>query len=621
MKKADTRHGAIVLFLLILIIASQLFYISYVFTCKKTGWHMDEIWSYGLSNSNHTPHLFDRFENGENNYYNKWVDGEVFHNYLTVQEDERFDYSSVYYNQTQDVHPPLYYFILHTICSFFPDTFSRSFAFSINVFSFIVSQVLLFLTARRLIRSDAAALAVCAGWGFTIAAADVFVFLRMYAFLLVPVMLLTYLHVRLQTDENPKLRLLLPLIFLTTFLGGLTHYYFFAFAAMLSLCTCISYLVGKKAKMIFIYGGGQLAAALLAVLSFPSIFSHITAGTDTGPGTWGDGKCSTIAHQIHFMLRYMLSPLFGIKISLIRSMLGTYILVALIALLVICAPLCFLFRKEKWFLRIALPISGFIKKLPSRLAGVWKKTDKSRFSALLSIIFAVLGVLTATVLTAPLKRMKELSSHYYCCVFPIVMLLALWLAYSICTAVFSRFSKNHGKARLLRTAVIYVLAAAAAVNSHISYEYQFIFDNGRNYETEIQEVVSNCDVIVFSGTGVTSDIQLFPIALSDCSKAFFTSTDEFDYDSPQINTAKSNDTPDILLIKKNGLFKKRGGSITDELVISNDAEEKTQESDSEPNDYIHEFADEFIANTDFDSYEYIGSDSLYEYTIMMYRIS
>lgn len=28
--------------------------------------------------------------------------------YVMVAENERFDYATVYYNQTQDVHPPLY---------------------------------------------------------------------------------------------------------------------------------------------------------------------------------------------------------------------------------------------------------------------------------------------------------------------------------------------------------------------------------------------------------------------------------------------------------------------------------------------------------------------------------
>lgn len=40
--------------------------------------------------------------------------------YVMVAENERFDYATVYYNQTQDVHPPLYYFFLHTVCSAVP---------------------------------------------------------------------------------------------------------------------------------------------------------------------------------------------------------------------------------------------------------------------------------------------------------------------------------------------------------------------------------------------------------------------------------------------------------------------------------------------------------------------
>ena len=44
---------------------------------------------------------------------------------MLPRRKHRFDYASVYYNQTQDVHPPLFYFLLHTVCSLFPGSFTK----------------------------------------------------------------------------------------------------------------------------------------------------------------------------------------------------------------------------------------------------------------------------------------------------------------------------------------------------------------------------------------------------------------------------------------------------------------------------------------------------------------
>lgn len=111
--------------LLILLIAVQLIYTSFCFVTKKQGCHSDEIWSYGLANSYYQPFIYmkdgvfiDDMTVDDVINYNEWESGEVFKDYITVQPGERFAYGSVYHNQTLDHHPPLYYMLLHTVCSF-----------------------------------------------------------------------------------------------------------------------------------------------------------------------------------------------------------------------------------------------------------------------------------------------------------------------------------------------------------------------------------------------------------------------------------------------------------------------------------------------------------------------
>ena len=95
---------------------------------RKEGFFADELYSYGLSNSDYAPFL-SWYYNGERAYSGTSAEHiysrEDFMSYVAVQEGQRFDYASVYYNQTQDVHPPVFYFLLHTVCSLFPGSFTK----------------------------------------------------------------------------------------------------------------------------------------------------------------------------------------------------------------------------------------------------------------------------------------------------------------------------------------------------------------------------------------------------------------------------------------------------------------------------------------------------------------
>ncbi len=123
--KASDRFGIIAAVILaVIIIVQSLVFTDYMFN-KHGDFHSDDEFSYGLSNGNRSDRFVSALIAEEPvPIYNEWLDGDTYWGYVTVGETERFDYANVYENQVNDVHPPLYYFVLHTICSFFPDTFS-----------------------------------------------------------------------------------------------------------------------------------------------------------------------------------------------------------------------------------------------------------------------------------------------------------------------------------------------------------------------------------------------------------------------------------------------------------------------------------------------------------------
>ncbi|MBR4421076.1 MAG: hypothetical protein IKS69_00905, partial [Erysipelotrichaceae bacterium] len=93
---------------------------------NKDNYFVDEIYSYGLANHQDGIALFENEK--------KYIPADVcYMNYMTVNQQHRFDYPNVWINQKKDVHPPLYYVLLHTICSFFPERFSIWFAGVINI--------------------------------------------------------------------------------------------------------------------------------------------------------------------------------------------------------------------------------------------------------------------------------------------------------------------------------------------------------------------------------------------------------------------------------------------------------------------------------------------------------
>ena len=68
--------------------------------------HMDEAYSFGLAN-------YDKIEIQDNeDFFDTWHSKEYYEDYLCVNDDESGKFEPVYVNQENDVHPPLYYFLL-----------------------------------------------------------------------------------------------------------------------------------------------------------------------------------------------------------------------------------------------------------------------------------------------------------------------------------------------------------------------------------------------------------------------------------------------------------------------------------------------------------------------------
>lgn len=312
-------------------IISALIYVTFVLLMclvisRKENLHVDGFFSYGLSNQTYTDHI--GLAPLEGKVYtpapNAWQE------YLTVQEGARFDYGNVWKNQEEDVHPPLYYGILHTICSFFPNQFSIWFAASIN----IVFAVLTLFISRKLVRelggNDTCVLLFSAAFSLSAGMLSSISLLRMYLVTMFWVTMVSWLFLKIYREGGkPKYFATLSAVCAA---GILTHYYFILWLFFLSLVMGVYLLYRKKWKTILAFIVSVGAAGLGSVLIFPGMIYHIFLES----GDRGEQSVQKLLHTSKAENLEKLRDYFGyLSHQLFGGFLPTLIFLAVVLLILI----------------------------------------------------------------------------------------------------------------------------------------------------------------------------------------------------------------------------------------------------------------------------------------------
>ncbi|MCM1253432.1 MAG: glycosyltransferase family 39 protein [Clostridium sp.] len=279
------------------------------FCCQKKGFFEDEYYSYYSTSRTYGLFVED----------NTWAEHDDYYREFVVLENQGFQYALVKLVQSWDVHPPVYYWILHTVCSLFPGQFSKWFGLIINLAAFGVSMFLLRLLALYVTRRDEKlSFLVCLFYGFTPAAMSSVVFIRMYALLTVFVLLCAILHIRMIESGREKLpfkTFLLP-IAVVTYLGFLTQYYYFIFLFFMAIAFCI-YLLwrDKNLRNCFCYGISIATAFVLAYLTYPSCLGQMFRGQRGAQATGNFFDISNTYERLRFFWELLDEYVFGKTIS------------------------------------------------------------------------------------------------------------------------------------------------------------------------------------------------------------------------------------------------------------------------------------------------------------------
>ncbi len=242
---------------------------------RKAGFHEDELYTYYSTNKTAGLFVNDR----------QWMEREDLRNDFVVLEGERFRYNIVKQMQSWDVHPPVYYYIFHTVCSLFPGVFSKWLGLGVNFIAYTLSFVLLawgaWLAAGEAgapHRGKTMAFLTCLAWGFCPAVISGVMFIRMYQWLTVFVLLCMDLHLRALKKEDFRIRSFLLPLGITVFLGFLTQYYYLIFHFFLGVGFCFLLLQKKRIRELLSYGAACVGGLLLAIFYYPASLSHIFRG-------------------------------------------------------------------------------------------------------------------------------------------------------------------------------------------------------------------------------------------------------------------------------------------------------------------------------------------------------
>ena len=347
--------------LLSIVILIQLGFITFFFTKVKEGWFCDEPWFYGFANGDGLVNLFEN-EQGDVINENEWKSGKLVKDYIEVQKGTEFSYGTVLKNVSIENNPPLYPLLLHTVCSFFPDSFSFWYGYLINVIAFIFTQIFLYLLAYEISRNRNFAFLTILGYGFTIGAVFSFILIRCYALLGTMATALFYLHARMYEKrfENCKKELLFT--FLLMYIGIFNQYEFMMLGFFLTVVFAFFALCNKKWKFLISYLLVMGGSVLLIFATWPHSRDMLLKS-----GTMYEHNQMPFYWEFKYSVILISREIFGFKLSFPDRVFWAYVFWGIVLLFIASIGVYVLVRKNQRFIRGKERFRSFLVALPGKL--------------------------------------------------------------------------------------------------------------------------------------------------------------------------------------------------------------------------------------------------------------
>jgi len=397
--------------ILSIIILTQVIFLCIIFSKYKIGFHSDEVWNYAFANSYETKEL--NVSNAGESLMNQWVDAEFFLHYISVDKEHRFNYAQVIRNSSMDQNPPLQYMILHTICSFFPGKFSWYFCFGLNLVAFVITQFYLFRLTEQITKKTLVAFATLILYGFGTGAMDIAIFLRIYALgVMFMVIFSYYSHMIYESSKERKYAIKYYIgMGVSCFLGAYTMHLFLLIAFILTVFYIVYYLIAKRFRAFFEHGLICLSGALLSIVAFPSIFSHLLGPKEAH--NYSFVKYPT-PMQIRLYFYELTKDLFGLHVSPLPNPYLEWFLIALGCTVVIVTPFIFVFKKDEWFKKLIIALKTCFKRIGYKV--------KNISVTLLAYLIATIAMIIIAADRTSVYLMTVFCNRYLFLVYPLAVI-------------------------------------------------------------------------------------------------------------------------------------------------------------------------------------------------------
>lgn len=258
----------LILIVILLIQVSCLLY----FGSLKKGMHFDECFSYFNTNNSCGCQAYDR----------TFVSSDDIMKDFYVKKGEGFNYPFVVQLQSYDVHPPLFYLALHTLCSFMPGTFTLWQGLALNIFYAVITSIFIYLSVSRYLDNKYIALVLCFLCAINTGTVCNVLYIRMYCLMTLFIWISIYLHIRMsEFEEFNKLEWKYVILNgALAFLGFMTHYFYLVFLFFIEAFFWLPKLFSwkKNYKGIIKYGIGILSGGILGVLFYPACLGQVNSG-------------------------------------------------------------------------------------------------------------------------------------------------------------------------------------------------------------------------------------------------------------------------------------------------------------------------------------------------------
>lgn len=427
---------------------------AFYFCTQKQGFHEDEFYTY--YSTARTNGFF--VENG------KWMDRETYRNEFVVLPGERFQYDLVRQVQSWDVHPPMYYWVFHTVASFFPGVFSKWIGLSVNLFFHGINLLLLAWLTYLVSKKDGKMVfLVNLVYGFCPAAMSGVVFIRMYEMLTTFVLLCAVLHMRVVLgDGGGRTANRLPTATLfamaaVTYIGFLTQYYYFIFLFFLAAAFCL-WLLWRDRKIgnCLRYGLAQGIAFCLAYLTYPAFPGQMFRGQRGAQATRNFFDLSNTFERLGFFFDLMNGYVFGYLFFVIA------LAVAMLSIRV--------YRQNGKKAAVAAKHEGAVAQSGRDDAKQDQRSEKVRFGAAFWILlFTAVGYFLAVSKSALL--LGNTSNRYQLPIYGIIVLLALYS----CKTLWRHAVFVSGSRRTVAEAAALAFCLAMVVSGYVRTDVVFLY--------------------------------------------------------------------------------------------------------------------------------------------------